>query len=240
MAKRRPNGGGTITKRSDGRYQGTAYVTNSEGQRVRKFVYGKTWDETDEKLGKLQEGERNGVPVPSRSWKLGDFLHYWVEQIVKPNKEYNTYSKYESKVRLYLVPYLGKKQLPKLTPAHVRQALAAMKADGVPAPTRRETLRVLRNALNRARREELVTRNVAELVDMPNVTKQERKPWTAPEAIGFLRTARAHRLYAACVLLLVLGPRRGELLGLRWQDVDFDQEVFMPTKQVQREKGASS
>jgi hypothetical protein len=76
-----------------------------------------------------------------------------------------------------------------------------------------EVLRVLRTALNRARLEELLTRNVAELVDMPKVTKEEGKPWSAHEAIEFLRAARAHRLYAACVLVLVLGLRRSEVLA---------------------------
>ncbi|MGW7514628.1 site-specific integrase [Streptomyces sp. NPDC054796] len=236
MPKRRPNGGGTITQRSDGRYQGAAYVTDTEGHRVRRFVYGKTWDEADEKLSKLQQQERNGVPVPSKAWKVGDYLTYWIQHIVKPNNEFNTHAKYESKVRLYLIPHLGKKSLTRLTPTHVRQAMAAMERAGVPAATRQETLRVLRNALNRSRREELVVRNVAELVDMPKVTKQDRKPWSAREAIQFLRAARAHRLYAAFVLLLVLGLRRSEILGLRWQDVDFDNEQFTPTKQVQREE----
>ncbi|MDT0307026.1 tyrosine-type recombinase/integrase [Streptomyces sp. DSM 44917] len=237
MAKRRPNGGGTITKRKDGRYQGAAYVTNSDGIRVRVYRYGRTYNEVAEKLAKLQDQERNGVPVPSRAWTVGDWLTYWLAQIVQPSTAFNTYAKYEGKVRLYLIPYLGKKALPRLTPHQVRDALARMKKDGVPAPTRAETLRVLRNALNRARREELVTRNVAELVDMPTTDKQERKPWSAKEAITFLGTARRHRLYAAFVVLLTLGLRRGELLGMRWSDIDFDNEQFTPTRQVQREKG---
>ncbi|WP_165985028.1 site-specific integrase [Streptomyces sp. YIM 98790] len=237
MAKRRPNGGGTITRRSDGRFQGAAYVTDTDGIRKRVYRYGRTWDEVAEKLAELQNQERNGIPVPSRAWTVGDWLDYWIRQIVRPNCEYNTYAKYEGKVRLYLVPYLGKKSLPKLSPGLVRTALAEMDRDGVPAPTRAETLRVLRNALNRARREELVTRNVAELVDMPRVEKRERKPWTAKEAVTFLRTARQHRLYAALVLLLVLGLRRSEILGLRWQDVDFDNQLFTPVRQVQRENG---
>ncbi|MFF8916886.1 tyrosine-type recombinase/integrase [Streptomyces sp. NPDC015032] len=237
MAKRRPNGGGTITKRKDGRYQGAAYVTNTDGHRVRKFVYGSTYDEAAEKLGKLQDQERNGVPVPSRSWALGEWLAYWLEHIVKPNREHNTYVKYESKVRLYLVPHLGKKPLVRLTPAQLRSFMAELKRMEVPPAARFEVLRVLRNALNRAVREELLTRNVAELVDMPKVTKKEVKPWNAREAITFLRSARAHRLYAACVLVLVLGLRRSEVLGLRWQDIDFDQRQFTPLKQVQRVKG---
>ncbi|WP_455771211.1 tyrosine-type recombinase/integrase [Streptomyces griseus] len=237
MAKRRPNGGGTVTRRKDGRYQGAAYVTNTDGHRVRKFVYGSTYDEAAEKLGKLQGQERNGVPVPSRTWSLGEWLAYWLEHIVKPNREHNTYVKYESKVRLYLVPHLGKKPLARLTPAQLRSFMAELKRTEVPPAARFEVLRVLRNALNRAVREELLTRNVAELVDMPKVTKKEAKPWNAREAITFLRSARAHRLYAACVLVLVLGLRRSEVLGLRWQDIDFDQRQFTPLKQVQRVKG---
>ncbi|MFF7324842.1 tyrosine-type recombinase/integrase [[Kitasatospora] papulosa] len=237
MAKRRPNGGGTITKRKDGRYQGAAYVTNTEGHRVRKFVYGSTYDDAAEKLGKLQDQERNGVPVPSRTWTLGEWLAYWLEHIVKPNREHNTYVKYESKVRLYLIPHLGKKPLIRLTPAQLRSFMAELVRTEVPPAARFEVLRVLRNALNRAVREELLTRNVAELVDMPKVTKREAKPWNAREAITFLRSARAHRLYAACVLVLVLGLRRSEVLGLRWQDIDFDQRQFTPLKQVQRVKG---
>ncbi|MGB8939590.1 MAG: tyrosine-type recombinase/integrase [Streptomyces sp.] len=237
MAKRRPNGGGTITKRADGRYQGAAYVTDSDGNRVRKYVYGRTWDEANEKLGKLQDQERNGIPVPSRSWSLGEWLAYWLEHIVKPEKEHNTYVKYESKVRLYLEPHLGKKSMVKLTPAQLRAFMSALTRAKVGAATRFEVLRTLRNALNRAVKEEILTRNVALLVDMPKVSKDKGKAWNAPEAITFLRASRAHRFYAACVLVLVLGLRRSEVLGLRWQDIDFETGQFTPTKQVQREKG---
>ncbi|MFC9084432.1 hypothetical protein ACFTY7_47850, partial [Streptomyces sp. NPDC057062] len=78
-------------------------MTDTDGNRVRKYVYGRTWDEANEKLGKLQDQERNGIPVPSRSWTLGEWLAYWLEHIVAPEREHNTYVKYESKVRLYLV-----------------------------------------------------------------------------------------------------------------------------------------
>jgi integrase len=237
MAKRRPNGGGTITKRSDGRYHDAAYVTDTDGNRVRKYVYGRTWDEANEKLGKLQEQERNGIPVPSRAWSLGEWLDYWINHIVKPNREDNTYDKYESKVCLYLRPHLGKKPLTRLSAAQVRAFMSTLQREDVPAPTRFEVLRTLRNALNRAIKEEILARNVALLVDMPKVSKDKGTAWGAREAITFLRAVRAHRFYAACVLLLVLGLRRSELLGLRWQDIDFENRQFTPVKQVQRRKG---
>lgn len=175
--------------------------------------------------------------MPSRSWSLGEWLNYWLEHIVEPECEHNTYVKYESKVRLYLLPHLGKKPLIRLTPAHLRSFMAVLKREKVGAATRFEVLRVLRNALNRAMREELLTRNVALLVDMPKVSKDKGTAWNAREAIAFLRPVRAHRLYAACVLVLVLvlGLRRIEVLGLRWQDIDFEAGRFTPVKQVQRE-----
>lgn len=237
MAKRRPNGGGTISRRADGRYMGRAYVTDTDGNRVRKTVYGATWDEANEKLGKLQDQERNGIPVPSRAWSLGEWLDYWIEHIVKPNREDNTYDKYESKVRLYLRPHLGKKSLTRLSAAQVRAFMATLTRQDVPAPTRFEVLRTLRNALNRAIKEEILTRNVALLVDMPKVSKDKGGAWSAREAITFLRAVRAHRFYAACVLVLVLGLRRSEVLGLRWQDIDFEHRQFTPVKQAQRKKG---
>jgi integrase len=237
MAKRRPNGGGTISRRADGRYMGRAYVTDTDGNRVRKTVYGATWDEANEKLGKLQDQERHGIPVPSRAWSVGEWLDYWIEHIVRPNREDNTYDKYESKVRLYIRPRLGKKPLARLSAAQVRAFMATLTRQQIPAPTRFEVLRTLRNALNRAIKEEILTRNVALLVDMPKVSKDKGAAWNAREAIAFLRSARAHRFYAACVLVLVLGLRRSELLGLRWQDIDFDARQFTPVKQVQRKKG---
>ncbi|MFD4256947.1 tyrosine-type recombinase/integrase [Streptomyces sp. NPDC058534] len=175
--------------------------------------------------------------MPSRSWTLGEWLAYWLEHIVSPEREHNTYVKYESKVRLYLLPHLGKKPLVKLTPAQIRAFMATLTREKVGASARFEVLRVLRNALNRAMREELITRNVALLVDMPKVSKDRGTAWNAREAIAFLRSVRAHRLYAACVLVLVLRLRRSEVLGLRGQDIDFEAGRFTPVKPVQRVKG---
>ncbi|GAA3500339.1 hypothetical protein GCM10019016_074450 [Streptomyces prasinosporus] len=135
-------------------------------------------------------------------------------------------------MRLRLVPRLGKEPLVEPTPAQIRAFMATPARERVGASARFDVLRVLRNALNRAMREELVTRNVALLVDMPKVTKDGGTAWNAREAIAFPRSVRAHRRYAACVLVLalvlVLGLRRSEVLGLRWQDIDFGAGHFTP------------
>jgi integrase len=97
---------------------------------------------------------------------------------------------------------------------------------------------VLSSALTRAGREELVSRNVARLVELPTWERGEIRPWTADEAKRFMEAARADPLYPAFVLLLLYGLRRGEVLGLRWCDVDFAGLVLRIRQQVQRVGGA--
>lgn len=236
MARKNPNGAGTIVRRSDGRYMGAVYVTDTLGRRVRKTVYGKTYDEAAEKVAQLQAQERKGVPVPDKAWTVESFLKHWLAEIVEPNARPTTHSKYETMVRLYLIPKLGKKKLTKLGIDDVRKFLRQLKTEHVGGATQQECLKTLRNALNRAMREELLLRNVAKLVDMPTAESKEVIPWKAQEAISFLRSTRSHRLHAAFVFAIVLGLRRGELLGLRWIDLDFAEGVAHPRKQVQRRK----
>jgi len=92
--------------------------------------------------------------------------------------------------------------------------------------------------LSRALREELITRNVARLVDLPSYQAQERRPWSANEARTFLHATKEHPLYPAFLLLFLYGLRRGEVLGLRWQDVDFERGELHIRNQLHRANGA--
>ncbi|MTE19669.1 tyrosine-type recombinase/integrase [Streptomyces sp. TRM43335] len=234
--KRNPNGAGTITKRKDGRYHAAVYVLQPDGTRARKFVYGKTWTECDTKRRELLAKVDSGIPVPTRSAKLAEWLPYWLENVIRPNRKRTTYSKYAMHVRLYLVPLLGSKRLETLSPRHVRTFVAEVSRKASPA-TAKEAHRVLRTALTSACREELVTRNVASLVEPPKVVSRESSPWTLDETLTFLEAARSDPLYAAFVLAVAMGLRRGEILGLRWSDVDLDSRILRVRKQVQRVGG---
>lgn len=92
----------------------------------------------------------------------------------------------------------------------------------------------LRAALSRAEREELVVRNVAKLVDIPAYRRKPITPWTAEQTIAFLGAAYSHRWYGAYLMLLTYGMRRGEVLGLRWRDVDMDKGIIHVEQQLQR------
>ncbi|GGR61563.1 tyrosine-type recombinase/integrase [Streptomyces roseolus] len=234
--KRNPNGAGTITQRSDGRFQAAVYVLQPDGTRARKFAYGKTWAECDAKRRALLDKVDNGVPVPTRSMKLSEWLPYWLDNIVKPRRKKTTAAKYEVHVRLYLVPMLGSKRLESLGVADVRRFLVQLEKK-TSAATAKESHRVLRTALTAACREELVSRNVATLVEPPTVAARELSPWSLDETLDFLAAARKDPLYAAFVLAIALGFRRGEVVGLRWENVDLDKREIRVRTQRQRVAG---
>ncbi|WP_028802733.1 tyrosine-type recombinase/integrase [Streptomyces sp. 142MFCol3.1] len=234
--KRNPNRAGTITKRKDGRHQCAVYVLQPDGTRARKFAYGKTWQECDTKRRELLAKVDQGVPVPTRSAKLSEWLPYWLDNVIKPRRKLSTYDKYEAHVRLYLVSLLGSKRLESVGVADVRRFLVRLEKETTPA-TAKESHRVLRPALSSACREELIARNVAKLVEAPRTDDRELKPWTLDETLDFLAASRRDPLYAAFVLAIAMGLRRGEIIGLRWLDLDLDNRVLYVRQQTQRRSG---
>jgi integrase len=264
MAKRRANGEGTITKRKDGRYHAAAYVYRPDGTRTRKFVYGKTRDEVNQKLIELQEKTRQGVPAATSAMPLADYLTYWLATIAPARLKPATLNSYEGLTRLYIAPALGKKKLNRLSPSDVRLFLAEFKNGclcclrGVDAARgahnrtccavgkccmRRPSARtvqyvhaVLRSALQQAVREELIARNVARIVETPTVARQEVRPLDAAEAKMLLKAAHSHRLYALWLLLVSTGLRRGEVLGLTWADIDLANGQLRVRRNLQRIK----
>ncbi|MFE2317802.1 tyrosine recombinase XerC [Streptomyces sp. NPDC059441] len=223
--KRNPNGAGSIWQRKDGRFEARVYVPQPDGTRKRKTVYGSTWDECDEKRQELVRRDRQGIPTPSRSAKLSEWLPYWLEEYIGPQRKRTTYVKYEMHVRLYLVPLLGSRRLESLTTANVRQMISKV-TEQASAATAKEAHRVLRTALTAACRDELISRNVVKLVPAPRVEPRELHPWSLDETVTFLEAARTDPLYPAFVLAVALGLRRGEILGLQWRDVDLDRRTL--------------
>jgi integrase len=235
--RRRTNGDGSVYKRQDGYWVGAFYTHTTSGARKRVVVYGKTLTEARDKLGKAQQQARAGVPVPDESWKLGPYLAYWLEHVVKRNRRPATYALYEMIIRLYLIPGLGTRGLTRLSVATVQMFLNQRLEAGDSVRKVHIMRTVLSAALARAVREELITRNVARSVELPSWQRGTIQPRTADEAKRFLIAAKSDPLCAAFVLLVLCGVRRGEVLGLRWGDIEFDRGVFRISQQVQRIRG---
>ncbi len=232
-----PNGEGTIYQRKDGRFEAAAYVTTTDGTRKRQRIYGRTWEDVHRRLIEIKAQEHRGIPTPARSYTVGAYLDDWLAHIAQPSVRATTYSKYETFVRLYLKPGLGSKRLSQLSPTDVRRFLAQQKEAGV-SPARLQTIHsVLRNALEHAMREDLTVRNAARLVRVATPPRRTFEPWTAQQTIDFLTASKADPMAPAFLLCIALGLRRGEVLGLRWRDVDLDDGVLHVRQQLQRAGG---
>ncbi|MFI9171677.1 tyrosine-type recombinase/integrase [Streptomyces lincolnensis] len=232
--KRNPNGSGTVTKRSDGRYQAAVYVPQPDGTTKRKFAYGKSYEECDRKRRELIERAKGGIPTPTRDMTLGQWFDYWLEVIVKPNLKPKSYETYEQGVRNHLRPRLGSKVMLKLGVKELRGAMQRL-AEEKGAKTAKQALRVLSAALTAAMVEDIgLTRNVAKLVHI-RATTDSGKSWDAVTVLRFLAAARRMTVYyPAFLLLCLLGLRRAEVCGLRWANIDLDNRVLWVESQRQR------
>lgn len=262
MSGKRANSEGSIYPYRNG-YAAYAWVTTPDGGRKRKYVYGQTRTIVHEKWIKLQAEASKG-PVATRVPTVETYLSYWLREVVEPNLRPLTAATYETAVRLYIVPFLGRKRLDKLSVGDLRtwmnrlaetcQCCAQGKDAARPEKERRCCARgqccgrtlskrsvndartILRSALGNAVTEELISKNVAQLIKVARARRRKPDPWSVEEACRFLERAQAARdpLYAAYVLVLVLGLRKGEVLGLTWSDVDLDGGELRVVHQLQR------
>src|SRR5262249_32863247 len=127
---------------------------------------------------------------------VAQFLERWLEDSVKPSVRPLTHEQYRQHVRLYLTPILGRHQLTKLAPPHIRTFLKQKLADGLSPRTVQLSLVILRRALGQAVKDALIGRNVAKLVDGPRVERFDAQTLSPDQARAFLDAASSERLEA--------------------------------------------
>lgn len=246
--RRRGQGEGSIYQRKDGRWVAVVDLGTESGKRKRKQFYGATQAEALDAKSKAIEDLRRGLPIVTVRQTIAQFLDSWLAHI-RPTIRPLTYLQYEQHVRRYLKPELGRHQLAKLSAQMVQGFITAMLEK--PVTTKRTTptdaprptlsprtvqlsLVILRHALDRAVRFNLVARNVAKLVDSPRVKRHETRIFTPDEARQFVEAIAGHKWEAVFQTALTLGLREGELLGLRWSDIDFAARTLTVNQSVQR------
>lgn len=235
MGRRAP-GEGAAWHRSDGRWEGRLDLGYIDGKRRRKAVYGNTKADVIRQLRAMADQRDKGTLSTQRDVRLSDFLRSWLESSehsLRP-KTYVTYKMYaENHIR----PSLGHVFLRKLTPDHVQTMMNRKMADGLAAQSVVHIRAILRRALNRAIRLGLVTQNVAALADPPKVERREVNTLTVDQAKRLVIAMRGDRLRGLYLLAVLTGLRQGELLGMRWQDVDFGRSLVNVTVALQRQNG---
>lgn len=219
MARKRASGEGAIRQRPSGLWEARVTVGWDQGKRVRRSVYGKTQREVVEKLVPILAQVQRGEAPPSAIRTVGVFLEEWMEGLelrVRPS----TAKRYRDLLRIYAIPALGKIKLPRLTPQQVEVLLTRMRGEGLAPRTVWHLRAVLRSALTDAVRAGEATRNAASLAHPPKVEAYHVEPMTPARAQAILKAVAGTDLEAPVSLALWTGVRQGELLGLRWTDVD--------------------
>src|ERR671910_147090 len=233
---KRGNGEGSISRRKDGLYMARYTVQTVTGPK-RMTLYGKTRREVDEKLTKAKADRDGGLVFDADNLKLGEYLERWLVNSVRDTVRPTTFERYEQLVRLHIRPVLGKVKLKILTPAHVR-GLYREKLDAGLSPRSVQYIHVtLHKALKQAIADGLIPRNATEAVKPPQVSREEMRPLTAEQVKVLFEAARGDRLEALYVLAVTTGLRQGEVLGLRWDDIDLEVGTLQVRRTLTTAKG---
>jgi integrase len=236
---RRGNGEGSISRRKDGRWEAKYTAHTAEGPK-RRALYGKTRKEAADKLAKALADRASGYTFDTENITVGEYLDRWLEDSDRGSVRPSTYERHEQIVRLHLKPALGRVKLSKLTPAHV-QGLYRDKLDsGLSPATVQKIHTVLHKALTQALKWNMIARNAADAVKAPRPAPEEMHPLSPDEARKLIEAVRNDKLEALYVLGVHTGMRQGELLALKWEDVDLNEGVIRIRRTLVRSGGRIS
>jgi integrase len=219
--KRRGNREGSIYRDPRGFWRAAAFLGHRNGRLWRRYFSGQTREEAARKLYTFLRGRHFGT---TRSGEKADstveaYLGFWLEQAATRLRP-KTISSYRFLAEKHIIPLLGPRPLQRLEPHHVADLLREKTGSGLSPRTVAYIRVVLRAALQDAMRMGTVDRNVAALVRPPRVPSSEMNPLTPEEVQKFLSAAKHTCLRPLFILALATGLRQGELLGLKWQDLD--------------------
>jgi integrase len=226
---RRANSEGSITRRADGRWMGRVRLRDG----TRRAVYGRNHAEVAAKLRETVAIADRGLPQPSGTETVESFLAAWLESS-RNRLRPSTWGAYERHLRRHVLPTLGRQRLAKLLPLDLDRLYQHLLAGGLSPSSVHHIHAILHKALGQAMRWDLVGRNVADLVDPPRMRRIPMRALSPEEARRFLEAARGDPLEALYVLAITTGMRRGELLALRWRDVDVQGATLSVTGTLQR------
>jgi len=199
-------------------------LPSADGKRRTKYVtiHASTKALAQSEAAKIVASIATGLHVDPSTETVGALVERWLRDWAAANVSNQTFEGYAQMLRKHLVSRLGGIGIQKLRAADLQAVYAAMAADGLADRTRLHLHRITRVMLKHAVQWGIVPRNVADMVDAPRVRTDEVQILTASEMQALLEFLRDKPLYAITALALASGLRRGELLALRWQDIDLD------------------
>ena len=252
MAKKRANGEGNIRKRKDGRWEGRYTVGRDPktGKQIFKNVLGKTQAEVKAKLEKAIEESRGLDIVKAQSYTVGQWLDVWFEYYAKVKVRPSSHKTYQGYIKNHIKPHIGNIPLTKLTTLDLQVMYQKLltkgrvvriesqhQPKGLSAKTVRNLNQIISSAMKLAIQQKLISGNPADGCALPRIEHKEMKTLPVDQLAAFLAEAKRTGTFELYYIDLATGLRRGELLGLKWQDVDLDSGVIHVRRQVGRIDG---
>lgn len=227
---RRANGEGTIYQRKDGRWVASIFLNNGN----RQSIYCKTQKEALKKVRMMHQNNDQSPLLCNEDQVLNDFFHSWLHTTVRYNVRERTYQRYQEIVMRHILPTLGKVKLQKVTPQQIQLLYTQKLVEGYAPQTVKHIHRVLHKAFGDALKWQFVGRNVCDAVIAPRVPQKEMLALSGEQAHQFLEAARGDPLEALYVLALTTGMRQGELLALKWEDIDLTTATLQVKRTIAR------
>lgn len=238
MAKKRGTGEGTVFKRADGIWTGSISLGfGQDGKRIRKTVYGATQKEVNEKLDDIKQQRRHGAASIVGKDTVTAFLNRWLADDVALNKAGKTHQEYEGTVRLYIVPFIGEIKLNRLNGETLISWQGKLSRKGFSNNMRLRSIRILRNALNKAVKLGLIRFNPVFALDKPRVTRKDVTPLEPEQCQELFAACQSHRLGDMIILAAMTGLRKGELFALDWNAVNLTEGVLVVRRTLQEMRG---
>ena len=253
MAGRRKNGTGTVRERKDGRWEGRIIVGyDDDGKAILKSVFASSRAECNKKLKEVQSESytlTGKLPTQAKSdMPFGEWMDIWYRNYCKPTIRPSTQEVYENNIYRHVIPQIGSIRLNKLSQSDLQDFYTYLKTNGrlkyedkfgngLSDRMVRASHAACRMALEKALKEGLITFNPAIGCKLPPKKSKEMQVLTHDEMRRFLIQAKNDEYYEIFLLDLSTGLRRGELMGLQWEDLNFDTGALRIERQVYRVNG---
>lgn len=238
-AKKNAQGAGTIRKRPDGRWEAryTVGFDPATGKQKQKSIYGKTQKEVRERLAEITvQLDQNTYQEPVKML-LSEWLDIWLSEYLGSVKPH-TKKSYGAVAENHIKPALGKKQLQELTPILIQQFVNHLQNQkDTEKPLNPKTVKnihgVLHSALQQAVRIGYLKTNPAGLTILPKRSNAEITPLQDEQVTRFLQVIKGHPFERVYLVDLFTGIRQSEILGLKWEDIDFEHGQITIRRQLQ-------
>jgi integrase len=208
---RNPNGVGSYSKRKDGR------------SRWRLEKNGRKWDLSAKTPSELQAkiNQVSDAPASDNKYTAGKWFDKWLENYIKSLKKAATYNQYESIYRIHIKDRIGSYRIAEIKSIDIQNVITHMHKNNMSTKTMKHAKTIMNSAFARAVKNKVVNENPVKDIEIPSKQAKPRKVLSYEELSKLFKAMKNSRWIWAVKFMLVTGMRRGEILALKWSDIDY-------------------